>query len=50
MGELKLPQTEKNAVLTLHTDKDVKTLALQLKLESFKIKVNEEYNELLEKL
>lgn len=43
MGELKLPQTEKNAVLTLHTDKDVKTLALQLKLESFKIKVNEEY-------
>ncbi len=43
MGELKLPQTEKSAVLTLHTDKDDKTSALQLKLESFKIKVNEEY-------
>ena len=43
MGELKLPQTEKSSVLTLHTDKDDKTSALQLKLESFKIKVNEEY-------
>jgi predicted ATP-dependent serine protease len=43
MGELKLPQIEKSAVLTLHTDKDDKTSALQLKLESFKIKINEEY-------
>lgn len=43
MGELKLPQTEKNAVLTIHTDKGDKTSALQLKLKSFKIKVNEEY-------
>lgn len=41
MGELKLQQTEKNSVLTLHTDKDVKTLAL--KLESFKIKIDEVY-------
>ena len=43
MGELILQQTEKNSVLTLHTEKDVKKLALQLKLESFKIKIDEVY-------
>lgn len=43
MGELKLPQIEKSAVLKLHTGNDEKSLELKLKLESFKIKVNEEY-------
>lgn len=43
MGEIKLPFEKEGPVLKLHTGNDEKSLELKLKLESFKIKANEEY-------